>query len=61
MDVKAVSKVRAVLWGVAILLLLAAAFDVTPVSDNLMIFLSLGCFVISAVIKRIAKEGGCCK
>ena len=61
MDIKCISKLRAVLWGAGILILLAAAFDVTSVSDNLMIFLSLACFVISTVIKRIAKEGACCK
>jgi hypothetical protein len=43
------------------LLLLAAAFDVTPVADNLIIFWALGCFVVSAVIKRIAKASSCCK
>ena len=55
--------VRAVLWGLGIVLLLAAAFDVTYVPDNQMIFLALACFVISCVVKRIAKAGGgsCCK
>lgn len=62
MDIKFVGTVRAVLWGLAILLLLAAAFDVTPVADNQMIFLALACFVVSAVIKRVAKNGSaCCK
>lgn len=61
MENKAVSTTRAILWGAGILLLLAAAFDVTPVADNLMIFLALGCFVVSGVVKRIAKSGGCCK
>ena len=61
MDNKAIGTVRAVLWGLAMFLLLAAAFDVTPVSDNLIIFWALGCFVVSAVIKRIAKSSSCCK
>lgn len=61
MDNKAIGIIRSLLWGVAILLLLAAAFDVFPVKDNLMIFLALACFVLSAVIKRAAKISGCCK
>jgi len=57
-----VQKVRAVLWGLGILLLLAAAFDVVPVADNTMIFLALACFIISAVVKKANKEGSsCCK
>lgn len=61
MENKPVGMVRAVLWGVAILLLLAAAFDVLPITDNLAIFLALACFVISAVIKRAGKISSCCK
>jgi hypothetical protein len=62
MDSKNVCVFRSVLWGVAILLLLAAAFDVLPISDNQVIFLALACFVISAVINKIVKGGGsCCK
>jgi len=61
MDSKAMNTLRSVLWGAGILLLLAAAFDVTPASDNMMIFLALACFVVSAVVKRICKGGGCCK
>ena len=53
----------AILWGIGILLLLAAAFDILPLSDNLVIFLAIACFIISAVIKRIARGTGssCCK
>ena len=61
MDNKAANTLRAVLWGAGILLLLAAAFDVTSVSDNMMIFLALACFVVSGVVKRICKAGSCCK
>ncbi len=61
MENKAIGIIRSVLWGLAILLLLAAAFDILPVNDNVMIFLALACFVLSAVIKRIAKGGACCK
>ena len=51
-----------VLNGVGILLLLAAAFDVLPLSDNLLIFLALACFIISVVIKKISKgTSSCCK
>lgn len=53
---------NAILNGLGILLLLAAAFDVLPLSDNLVIFLALACFIISAVIKKIAKgTSNCCK
>jgi hypothetical protein len=61
MDSKVTGIVRSLLWGVAILLLLAAAFDVLPLADNQVIFLALACFVLSGVIKRIAKSSGCCK
>ena len=60
MSIKAADTVRTVLRAVAIILLLAAAFDITHISDNLLIFLALGCFMISGVIK-ISKEGGCCR
>jgi len=62
MESKNTCVVNAVLWGVGILLLLAAAFDVLPMPDNQVIFLALACFVIGAVIRRIAKgTGSCCK
>jgi len=51
-----------ILTGAGILLLLAAAFDVLPLSDNLVIFIALACFVVSAVIKKISKgTSSCCK
>ncbi|MCX5709970.1 MAG: hypothetical protein NT088_04495 [Candidatus Omnitrophica bacterium] len=57
-----VQKVRAILWALGILMLLAAAFDVTTVPDNTMIFLAIACFVIGAVIKRACKKSeSCCK
>ena len=61
MENKVVNTLWSVLWGAGIILLLAAAFDVTPVSDNMMIFLALACFVVSGAVKRICKAGGCCK
>lgn len=62
MDNKKTCVINSVLWGVGILLLLAAAFDVLPIADNLAIFLALACFIINAVIKRIAKgASSCCK
>jgi len=62
MENKNTCKCNAVLNGVGILLLLAAAFDVLPLSDNLVIFLALVCFIISAVIKKIVKgTSSCCK
>ncbi|MFA5725908.1 MAG: hypothetical protein WC937_06600 [Candidatus Omnitrophota bacterium] len=63
MEKKNTCACNAILWGIGILLLLAAAFDVLPLSDNLVIFLAVACFIISAVIKRIARgtSGSCCK
>lgn len=50
-----------VLDGVGILLLLAAAFDVLPLTDNLVIFLVLACFIISAIVKKAIKGiNSCC-
>ena len=52
----------AILNGVGILLLLAAAFDVLPLADNLVIFLALACFIISGIVKKISKSANsCCK
>ena len=51
-----------ILCAAGTLLLLAAAFDILPISDNLAIFLGLACFIISGLIKRIAKGAdSCCK
>lgn len=61
MNKKVLSVVNPVLGGLGVLILLAAAFDVTSINDNLMIFLALTCFVVSSVIKRIAKGASCCK
>ncbi|MFA5005239.1 MAG: hypothetical protein WC561_03815 [Candidatus Omnitrophota bacterium] len=61
MNNKVLSVVNPVLGGLGVLILLAAAFDVTSINDNLMIFLALACFVVSSVIKRIAKGTSCCK
>ncbi|MFA5093317.1 MAG: hypothetical protein WC543_05185 [Candidatus Omnitrophota bacterium] len=53
---------NSILNGVGILLLLAAAFDVLPLSDNLVIFLAIACFIISAIVKKNAKgTSTCCK
>lgn len=60
MEGKAVGTISAILWGAGILLLLAAAFDILPISDNLAIFLAIACFIVKGVIKRIAKSSGCC-
>lgn len=62
MENKNVCMCSPILCGAGILLLLAAAFDVLPLSDNLVIFLALACFIISAVIKKIVKGmNSCCK
>jgi len=56
MESKNIKVVNIVVWGVGVLLLLAAAFDVLPISDNKVIFLALACFIVNIVIKRIAKD-----
>lgn len=62
MDNRAMCFMKPVLWGLAMLLLLAAAFDIFPsVGDNLLIFLALACFVVLGVMKKIAKNSSCCK
>ncbi|MEW6170201.1 MAG: hypothetical protein AB1472_01370 [Candidatus Omnitrophota bacterium] len=63
MDIKGKCVIGVILWGVGLLLLLAAAFDILPMEDNKIIFLALACFVIGAVIKKISKGSGgsCCK
>lgn len=60
MENKIVGMVNAILWGMGMLLLLAAAFDVLPIEDNKLIFLALASFVISFVLKKIARVS-CCK
>ncbi len=53
---------HAILTVAGILLLLAAAFDLLPWSDNLVIFLALACFIINGIIKKTVKgTGNCCK
>jgi len=52
--------VTTVLWCVGLLILLAAAFDVLPINDNLAIFLGLACFIVGGAIKKIG-GGACCK
>ncbi|MBM3249313.1 MAG: hypothetical protein FJZ09_00495 [Candidatus Omnitrophica bacterium] len=62
MENKSTCVVTTILMGAGILLLLAAAFDILPVADNVIIFVALACFVIGGLVKRIAKGGGgCCK
>ncbi|MBL7157247.1 MAG: hypothetical protein ISS92_03680 [Candidatus Omnitrophica bacterium] len=47
--------VNSVLLGVGLLLLLAAAFDITPHMDNVLVFLGIACFIIAGVARRIMK------
>lgn len=62
MNAKNVGILNAILWGIGLILLLAAAFDIFPkVNDNKLIFFALSCFIITTVINRISKGGGCCK
>ncbi len=54
--------INIILRGVAIILLLAAAFDVLPWSDNQVIFAGVVLFVISGIIAKLGKgKAGCCK
>jgi hypothetical protein len=53
---------NSILCGVGILLLLAAAFDILPISDNLAIFLGIACFIVSGIINKVTKGSStCCK
>lgn len=62
MENKKTCMCNTILNGVGILLLLASAFDVLPLSDNLVIFLAIACFIISAIVKKITKDAtSCCK
>lgn len=62
MDSKNTCMCNVILNGVGILLLLTAAFDVLPLSDNLVIFIALACFIISGIIKKATKGmSNCCK
>ena len=60
MEKKSVNILTPILFGVGVLLLLAAGFDILPAQDNLLVFLGIACFIIAGVIKKISK-GGCCK
>ena len=56
MENKGVKIVNAILFGVGILLFLAAGFDLLPAQDNLLVFLGIACFIIVSVIKKISKS-----
>ena len=56
MENKGVGVVNAILFGLGVLLLLAAGFDVLPAQDNLLVFLGIACFIIASVIKKISKS-----
>lgn len=57
---KNITTVTTIVQGAGVLLLLASAFDVLPLSDNQVIFIALACFIISSMIKKIASGGSCC-
>jgi hypothetical protein len=61
MEGKGTCIITTVLWVAGLLLLIAGAFDVLPVSDNKVMFAAIACFIIGGAIKRIAKGGSCCK
>jgi hypothetical protein len=64
MESKSTCVISTILWALGLLLLLAAAFDVLPMSDNKIIFLAIACFILVGVAKKIGKAGGgggsCC-
>lgn len=57
--------VTSILQGIAILLLLGAAFDVLPYADNMIMFIAIGLFIVTGILAKIAKSaagtGSCCK
>ncbi len=62
MENKSTCMCSPILCGAGVLLLLAAAFDVLPLADNLVIFIALACFIVSGIIKKISKgASSCCK
>lgn len=64
MENKSTCVITSILWALGLILLLAAAFDVLPISDNKIIFIALACFILIGVVKKIGKAGGgggsCC-
>ena len=62
MENKNTCVITTILWAVGLLLLMAAAFDILPISDNKIIFFAIACFILIGVVKKIGKAGGgsCC-
>lgn len=60
MKAKPVETITVLLQGCGIMLLLAAAFDILPASDNQVIFIALAFLIVSSMVKRIAAGGSCC-
>jgi len=48
--------ITSLLSGIGILLFLAAAFDLIPRLDNLLVFLGIACFIVNGVINKILKK-----
>ena len=55
MDEKKLQFITAPLTGSGIILILMSAFDIVPAWDNVLIFTGLACFIVSGVIKKLAK------
>ncbi len=55
MDEKQARLITAPLVGTGIILIMMSAFDIVPAWDNVLIFIGIACFIVSWVIKRMAK------
>lgn len=55
--------INTVLRGLALILLLGAAFDVWPWKDNIVIFAAIVLFIVTGMVSAMGKSGkggGCC-
>ena len=55
MDKKTAGNVSLALNTIGILALLAAALDILPVADNVLIFAGIALFIVAASIRRLSK------
>lgn len=55
MSEKMAKNVATMLNALGILVLLAAAFDIAAVADNILIFIGISCFILGGVARRLLK------